>query len=127
LSLARLISIEQNYNLVAALQACSYVLKNNKIICFFPEGQRSIDGELKPFKKGIGILIQETQSPMIPVYMKGAFKTWPRGRRFPRLAPVTVTFGRLFSAEKLCASNVGIKDQHQAVSQQVYHKILEIK
>jgi 1-acyl-sn-glycerol-3-phosphate acyltransferase len=30
---------------------------------------------------------------VVPVYVRGSGRAWPRGRRWPRPAPVSVTFG----------------------------------
>lgn len=95
ISLLRLIPIEMSYNLVEALRSCIYVYKNGKNICFFPEGQRSVDGNIKQFKKGVGILITEFGIPVIPVYIEGAFKVWPRTRKWPKPGKVKVSFGAL--------------------------------
>jgi 1-acyl-sn-glycerol-3-phosphate acyltransferase len=48
----------------------------------FPEGERSIDGELKKFKKGAPILSAHLDVPIVPVALDGLFELWPRGRAF---------------------------------------------
>ena len=45
----------------------------------FPEGERSIDGTVKKFKKGAPILAQHMRVPIVPVAIKGVFELWPRG------------------------------------------------
>lgn len=105
IKLARLIPIELNYNLIEALKTSTFVLNKSKIVCYFPEGQRSIDGEIKEFKKGIGILIKELNIPVLPVYIDGAFKTWPRGQRFPRFSPIKVKFGQILPPKTIMSTN----------------------
>ena len=82
MKVARLIPLEISYNLIEALKGCAYVLRFKKIVCYFPEGQRSIDGEMSKFKKGVGILVKELDVPVVPVYLEGAFKAWPRTPEF---------------------------------------------
>ncbi len=91
---ARLISIEPATHLTRALQAARFVLEHKKIICIFPEGSRSIDSNIQEFKKGVGILARELNIVLIPVYIKGSHFTWPRTKRFPRIHPVKVIFGK---------------------------------
>lgn len=98
---ARLIPIETTHDFVESLKACAHVLNHGKIVCYFPEGQRSVDGQVTEFKKGVGILIRELGVPVVPVYLDGAFKTWPRGQKWPRLARVTVKFGPVVEPAEL--------------------------
>ncbi|MFH1442013.1 MAG: AMP-binding protein [Candidatus Omnitrophota bacterium] len=99
--IARLISIDPNLYLTKALQAVSFVLLQGKIACIFPEGRRSIDEKIGEFKKGVGILVKELDVPVVPVYIKGSHKAWPRGNRFPKLCKLEIVFGKPVSLEEL--------------------------
>lgn len=98
---ARLIPLELSLNLIEALQACAFVLRNSKIVCYFPEGQRSIDGEIKDFKKGVGILIKELDIPVIPAYIEGSFRAWPRYRALPKLSRIKIKYGPMTTMSEL--------------------------
>jgi len=74
--------VDPDANLVRALQAGAYGLKKEKILVLFPEGERSIDGEVKKFKKGAAILASHLQVPIVPVGFDGVFPMWPRNRAF---------------------------------------------
>jgi long-chain acyl-CoA synthetase len=52
-----------------------------KVLILFPEGERSIDGELKPFRKGAAILAAHQDVPIVPVALDGLHEMWPRGRQ----------------------------------------------
>ena len=99
--LFRLIPIEPRLDLKESLQICSYILKNSKILCLFPEGGRSIDGNLLEFKRGLGILIKELNVPVLPVYIKGNFKAWGAHMILPRPRKITLNFGRKLTLEDL--------------------------
>ena len=101
------------------MQASAYILKHAKILCIFPEGERSIDGELKDFKKGIGVIGKELNVPLVPVYIKGAFKAWPRTERFMRLNPILVRFGR-----PVLPSDLG--DSEDAISEGIRKEVLKL-
>ena len=51
-----------------------------KVLVLFPEGERSIDGTVKPFRKGAAILSYHLQAPIVPVAIDGAWDVWARGR-----------------------------------------------
>ncbi|GAB7026400.1 AMP-binding protein [Geotalea toluenoxydans] len=62
-------------------------------ILIFPEGERSIDGRLLPFQRGLGIMVKELDIPVVPVKIEGIEKVLPRGASRPKRGRVTVTFG----------------------------------
>jgi 1-acyl-sn-glycerol-3-phosphate acyltransferase len=73
--------VDPDANLIRALQAGAYGLREEKILVLFPEGERSIDGEVKKFKKGAAILASHLQVPIVPVAFDGVFPVWPRNRK----------------------------------------------
>jgi long-chain acyl-CoA synthetase len=75
-----LVSVDPDSNLVPALQAGVFGLTHGKILLLFPEGERSIDGTVKKFKKGAPILAQQLGVPVVPVALKGIHEMWPRNR-----------------------------------------------
>lgn len=80
--LMRLAPVDPDANLVRALQAGAFGLRHGKILVLFPEGERSIDGEVRKFKKGAAILSAHLQVPIVPVAFNGVFPIWPRNRSF---------------------------------------------
>ncbi len=68
-------------------------LKAGRLLGMFPEGTRSWDGRLLPAMAGVGLLVAATDVPVIPVYVEGAYRAWPRHRRLPRPQRVTIRFG----------------------------------
>ena len=54
-----------------------FVKKNNLSIWIWPEGTRSKDGTLLPFKKGFVHLALATKLPIVPVILHNAHKRWP--------------------------------------------------
>ncbi len=79
--------------LVTVLRTSSAVLRAGKSLLIFPEGERSIDGHLQPFKKGIGVLACELGVPVFPVRIEGSFQAWPPDAKRPHSHPLRVVFG----------------------------------
>ncbi|MFA5097340.1 MAG: lysophospholipid acyltransferase family protein [Candidatus Margulisiibacteriota bacterium] len=88
-------SVELDGNFWQALSMAARVLKYGKIVYIAPEGQRSWDGKLLPFKVGVGALSVETGIPVVPAYVKGAHEALPRGTVIPKKHPISVSFGKL--------------------------------
>ena len=76
------VPVDPDTNLVRAMQAGAFGLRNDKVLILFPEGERSIDGGVKTFKKGAAILSHNLGVPIVPVAIDGVFDVWPRNRPF---------------------------------------------
>src|SRR4029077_8265357 len=76
--------VDPDANLVPAMQAAAFGLRHGRVLVLFPEGERSIDGAVKKFKKGAAILSRHLDVPIVPVAIDGIFELWPRDRA-PRL------------------------------------------
>lgn len=59
----------------------------------FPEGTRSLDGRLQPFKKGSFVLAIAAGAPVIPVFCENTYELMPRGSWSPRRGTVTLRIG----------------------------------
>lgn len=57
----------------------AFMQKNSLGIWIFPEGTRSRDGRLQPFKKGFVHMAIATGFPVVPVVVHGAHKNWEKG------------------------------------------------
>ncbi len=77
-----LVPVDADSNLVPAMKAGAFGLAHGKVLVLFPEGERSIDGTVKKFKKGSPILAQHLGVPVVPVAIKGVYELWPRNRPF---------------------------------------------
>ncbi|MCC7009428.1 MAG: AMP-binding protein [Acidobacteria bacterium] len=93
-----IVPVDPDAQLVNAMRAAAAGLALGKVLMLFPEGERSIDGALKPFRKGAAILAAHLDVPIVPVAVDGFFDLWPRGRRFQwrallRRPRISVRFG----------------------------------
>jgi len=89
----RIIVVDPDANLIPAMRAGAFGLRHGRVLILYPEGERSIDGSPKEFKKGAAILSIHTQAPIVPVAIDGFHEAWPRGKRFQRFAPLKITIG----------------------------------
>jgi long-chain acyl-CoA synthetase len=89
----RVVVVDPDANLIPAMRAGSYGLRHGGVLILYPEGERSIDGEPKKFKKGAAILSIHLQAPIVPVAIEGFHEAWPRGKRFQKFAPLQIKFG----------------------------------
>lgn len=74
---------------VQSLQQAGKRIREGATIIAYPEGTRSSDGRILPFKKGPFVLALEAQVPIIPVAIEGTHKVSPKDRPW-RLRPADV-------------------------------------
>ena len=89
----RVVVVDPDANLIPAMRSGSYGLRQGGVLILYPEGERSIDGEPKRFKKGAAILSIHLQVPIVPVAIEGFHEAWPRGKPFQKFAPLQIKFG----------------------------------
>jgi long-chain acyl-CoA synthetase len=92
--LLHLIPLDPDSNLVPAMRAGAYGLRAGKILVLYPEGERSIEGPPKQFKKGAAILAQHLNIPIVPVAQYGFHHVWPRGKGFQGFHPLRIRIGK---------------------------------
>ncbi|HET6935681.1 MAG TPA: AMP-binding protein [Candidatus Angelobacter sp.] len=89
----KLVPVDPDSNLVNAMRAGAYGLRQGNNLVLYPEGERSIDGTPKRFKKGAAILATHLNVPIYPVALEGFYDAWPRNQKLPRRANLSVRFG----------------------------------
>lgn len=75
------------------------LLQAGHAVMIFPEGGRSLDGRLGPFKPGAFRLAATLGVPILPVSIAGGHESWPPGRALPRPGRITITYHPLVHPE----------------------------
>lgn len=81
-------------------------MQHGFLVGIYPEGTRTRNGSVGPFKPGFVAMIRRGQLPVYPVGIAGAFNALPRGAFFLRPRKVRVVFGEpipFTDLEPLCA------------------------
>jgi 1-acyl-sn-glycerol-3-phosphate acyltransferase len=89
----RVVVVDPDANLIPAMRAGAFGLRQGRPLILYPEGERSIDGTPKIFKKGAAILSIHTQVPIVPVAIEGFYEAWPRNKPFQKFAPLKIVIG----------------------------------
>ncbi len=89
----KVVVLDPDANLVPAMRAGAFGLRHGMALVLYPEGERSIDGTPKVFKKGAAILSIHLQVPIVPVAIEGHYEVWPRNQAFRGFKPLKMVFG----------------------------------
>jgi 1-acyl-sn-glycerol-3-phosphate acyltransferase len=76
------------------------LLKRRCALVIFPEGGRTTDGKLMPFKAGAFRLALAQGVSILPVTIEGGYEIWPRHKIFPRPGDLTITFHKPILVER---------------------------
>ena len=77
-----------------SLSLCQELLGDpGTILIIFPEGTRSTTGDVDEFKSGIGALVAGRDLAVVPCFIDGSYRAWPKGKRLPRPRKVRLIVG----------------------------------
>jgi long-chain acyl-CoA synthetase len=89
----KVVVLDPDANLVPAMRAGAYGLRHGQVLILYPEGERSIDGLPRIFKKGAAILSIHLQVPIVPIAIEGFYEAWPRNQPFHGFVPLKMEIG----------------------------------
>jgi len=89
----KVVVVDPDANLVPAMRAGAFGLRQGMALILYPEGERSIDGTPRIFKKGAAILSIHLHVPIVPIAIEGFYDVWPRNRPFKGFKPLKIEFG----------------------------------
>lgn len=112
--------ISQTGSVRGSMAYCGRLIRARWSLLFFPEGIRSDDGELGPFKPGIGLLAAGLGVPVVPVHLRGTDSVVAKGGGRPHRGYIEVRFGqpiRIPSDMKYDVATQVIRDAVASLSQ----------
>ena len=94
-----------------AFKEIKKLLENGEVLCIFPEGKLTADGEIDEFKRGIERMVKETPTPVLPVAIQGLWGSMFSRKnkiRFPRLkwSSLNIVVGDLVKPEDVSAKDL---------------------
>jgi 1-acyl-sn-glycerol-3-phosphate acyltransferase len=104
----------------SAIKALIRALNAGNGVLVFPEGSRTLDGNLQRAEPGLGLVIAKTLAPVVPMRIFGAHKALPRGGGGLRFVPITIVIG-----EPICFSAAELGPPGKKVYQQVSERVMD--
>lgn len=103
---------------LASIDRAAASIREGSSVILFPEGTRTMDGKLQPFKRGAFSLAVKAGVPIVPLIINGTFKILPKGSFNVQAANISVTLGKPIATEGLSG-----KEDEMKLMDQVHHTI----
>jgi 1-acyl-sn-glycerol-3-phosphate acyltransferase len=107
-----------------ALKRSFDLLKAGQALIIYPEGTRVESGVLASPEPGAGFIAQKAGCAVVPVGLSGTRECLPKGARWPRRVPVSITFGKPFMVASKRPD--GTKITHQEAADAIMVEIAEL-
>jgi len=92
------------------------VLRSGENILIFPEGTRTLTGQIQSFKRGSLLLAFKAKVKVVPIAIAGSFNIMPPKSIIYRIVPVTIRIGKPVSLEKYGSNyEKALEDIHDQV------------
>lgn len=108
----------------SALMSAIRVVRGGGAILVFPEGTRTLDGNLQRAQPGIGMIVAKTGAPVVPVRLFGSFEAFPRDRVTPRLVSITAVVGK---AMRFSPEEIADRTAYQKIGDRIMDAVAQIK
>lgn len=110
------------------LELCKeFINTQQKKLIIYPEGTRSISGELQSFKRGPAMIATELKLPIVPVFIHGTHQSLCKGMRFPRRNKIKVVIGDPIYPEKFQTIEQSVFDMYRSMTITLETQIKQLK
>jgi 1-acyl-sn-glycerol-3-phosphate acyltransferase len=116
-------------NVARAVALPAQVLRNGHALIFYPEGTRSLDGNLQPFRSTVGLLALASAAPILPACISGAAQALPKGRLWIAHQPVRVRFGAPIAIEPYltCLDQESVASVSRRIAQDAHDAVARLR
>ncbi len=117
------IPVDQDRPDMTSLKTIIRKLKEGNRVLIFPEGERTLTGEIGSSAAGIGLVAVKAGVPIQPVRISGAFEALPRGSSRVRFSQITVTVGEPIILTDRDLAGRDAKEMYEQVSLRIMDAI----
>ena len=103
-----LLPMDRHGSLRESLRLAGSALQQGFNLLIFPEGTRSVTGELLEFKPTLGYLARTYEVDVLPIYLKGTFEALPKGSMVPKSRELEAHIGPALTLDVLRTKTRGM-------------------
>lgn len=101
LRITHVIPINRQGGSSAVIRETLHRIGEGYLVGMFPEGTRSVDGQMGPLKPGFAALLRRADLPVVPVGIAGTGRALGRGSWFLKPRRIAVVYGEPLEAERI--------------------------
>ena len=114
--------------IVKLMVACrEFTRHGNRSLIIYPEGTRSTSGEMAPMKKGPAMIAATLGLPIVPVYINGTYRAYPKGGRLIKPSRIRVHIGEPIDPNRFQDEHGGGRTIYTAMTQEMEKRIHKLK
>ncbi|HVF54642.1 MAG TPA: AMP-binding protein [Pyrinomonadaceae bacterium] len=123
------VPMERSGSLRKSLRHARSFLERGFNALLFPEGTRSLSGEMAEFKPVIGYLALATRTGILPVHVYGTYEALPKGSNMLKSREVGARIGRFLSIEELEDLTKGMprSEAYRLIAALVHHEVENLR
>ncbi len=123
------IPVNQEKPELSALKQVIALLQQGQKVLIFPEGERTLDGQLKSEgEPGVGMIVSRAEVPVLPVRLFGPEKALPRGSKRIKRHPATLVVGSPIDFGDLVSDpSLSTKERYQAIANRIMAAIAALE
>jgi long-chain acyl-CoA synthetase len=106
-----LVPMERVGSIRKSMEIAERVLRQGRSLVVFPEGTRSVSGEMAEFLPSLGYLALKAESGILPAHIAGSHEALPKGSAVPKSRDLRVRFGPFLSFDFLRGLTEGLPQQ----------------
>ena len=124
-----LVPMERSGSLRQSLRHARSFLDRGYNALIFPEGTRSMSGQMADFKPVIGYLALAARVGILPIYIHGAYEAFPKGATLLKSRDVSARIGRFIEIEELEAITRGLPraEAYRLIAARVRHEVVNLR
>jgi long-chain acyl-CoA synthetase len=123
-----LVPMERLGSIRKSMDVAERVLRKGRSLVVFPEGTRSLTGDMADFLPSLGYLALRAETGILPAHIAGSYEALPKGQAVPGKRDLRVRFGPYLSVELLRELTDGLPHQEgwrliAAVTQRIVEQL----
>ena len=115
-------------SIVKLMLACrEFTGHRNRSLIIYPEGTRSTTGEISPMKKGAAMIAAELNLPIVPVYISGTYRAYPKGGKFFKPTRIRIYIAEAIDPHRFAEEHGSGRSIYSAITTEMETRIRKLR
>lgn len=120
------IPLDRDITDITAVKTLFQALKAGRVLALAPEGTRTLDGQIQPFKMGFIKLAHKTNALILPIAIRGGFEAMPKGSILPKPKKIELVAGDVVDTQDYLDKRPSA-EEYEAFLEQLRQMMIQLK